>query len=89
MPSATNDPTCKMRLAATRLLLPLAPHMRDSDALRQAALLKSQDKAKEVRRVGLLLLAALLLLVVYPPPHSGASPPHRCAVSVCCCWPHC
>ena len=60
MPSVTNDPSCKLRLAATRLLLLLAPHMRDSDALRQAALLKSQDKAKEVRRVGLLLLAALV-----------------------------
>lgn len=70
MPSATNDPTCKVRLAATRLLLLLAPHMRDSDALRQTALLKSQDKAKEVRRVGLLLLAALLLPAA--PPEANA-----------------
>ena len=61
MSSVTRDPTCKVRLAATRLLLLLAPHMRDSDTLRQAALFKSQDKAKEVRRVGLLLLAALVL----------------------------
>ena len=61
MPSVTTDPNSKVRLAATRLLLTLAPHMKDSAEQLQAALFKSQDKAKEVRRVGLLLLATLVM----------------------------
>lgn len=59
--SALLDPSGKVRLAVVRLLLGLAPQLGGSEELLQLALLKCSDKAKEVRRLGLVLLATLAL----------------------------